>query len=95
MQPWLQSWYLKVILWHEKVKITGLDQVDSDIKIYHNGTKNIDGEIYSNGGRVLSIVAVKDTLEEARATVYKNIPKISFENMSYRQDIGLLKNIDS
>lgn len=76
-------------------KITGLDQVDSDIKIYHNGTKNIDGEILSNGGRVLSIVAVKDTLEEARTTVYKNIPKISFENMSYRQDIGLLKDIDS
>ncbi|NLJ94238.1 MAG: phosphoribosylamine--glycine ligase [Clostridiaceae bacterium] len=74
--------------------ISGLEDCDPDIKIYHNGTKNIDDKILSNGGRVLSIVAVKDTLEEAREAVYQNIPKISFENMSYRTDIGQLKNYD-
>ena len=76
-------------------EITGLDLVDPGILVYHNGTKQIIDpisdqkvKIVTNGGRVLSIVAVKDNLEAARQAVYNNIDRIHFDNMSYRTDIG-------
>ena len=69
--------------------------VDPGILVYHNGTKQIIDpisdqkvKIVTNGGRVLSIVAVKDNLEAARQAVYNNIDRIHFDNMSYRTDIG-------
>ncbi len=51
---------------YEKGKlIEGLDQIDDDIIVFHNGTKKSDG-IYTNGGRVLSITALGNDLEDAR-----------------------------
>ncbi len=80
---------------YEKNKlITGLDQVDPEILVFHNGTKNVDGQIFSNGGRVLSVVAVKNSLAEAHNAVYQNIESLNFDNMSYRKDIGLLNGVD-
>ena len=74
---------------YEKGKlITGLDQLDEDVYIYHNNTKSISGEIYSDGGRVLSVTALGDDFEEIRNRVYANIQKIYFENMQFRKDIG-------
>ncbi|MGI6579233.1 MAG: phosphoribosylamine--glycine ligase [Saccharofermentanales bacterium] len=76
-------------------EITGLDLVDPDILVYHNGTRQIvasnsdqKAKIITNGGRVLSVVAVKESLEAARQAVYNNIRKIHFTDMSYRTDIG-------
>lgn len=71
-------------------EIKGLDKLSDQI-IYHNGTKSEGGKIFSNGGRVLSLVALADSLEEAREKVYENINKISFKNMTYRKDIGQIK----
>lgn len=68
-------------------EIYGLNNLD-DIIVYHNGTKRLGDKIYSDGGRVLSIVYVTDSLEESRNNVYKAIKEINFENMSYRSDIG-------
>lgn len=68
-------------------EIKGLDKLSDQI-IYHNGTKLEEGKILSNGGRVLSIVALANSLAEAREKVYANINKISFKNMNYRKDIG-------
>jgi len=69
--------------------ITGLDKVDDDIVVYHAGTKSRDRHLYTKGGRVLNIAAFGRSMEEAREKVYKNIKKISFENMHYRTDIGI------
>ncbi|NLJ70867.1 MAG: phosphoribosylamine--glycine ligase [Clostridiaceae bacterium] len=76
-------------------EISGLDLVDPDILVYHNGTKQIIDansdpkvKVVTNGGRVLSVVAVKENLAAARQAVYTNIDKIHFDNMSYRMDIG-------
>ncbi len=52
---------------YEKGKeINGLEDLDKDIILFHNGTKKTGDKIYTNGGRVLSITALGDTLEEAR-----------------------------
>ena len=74
---------------YEKGKeITGLKSVDEDIILFHGGTKLMNGKIYTNGGRVLAVTALGNSLDEAREKVYKNIPKINFENMEYRKDIA-------
>ena len=76
---------------YEKGKeISGLDNVDEDIVVFHGGTKLVSGKILTDGGRVLAVTALGKTLEEARDKVYKNIPKIHFENMEYRTDIARL-----
>lgn len=76
---------------YEKGKeIKGLENLDEDIILFHNGTKIVDGQLYTNGGRVLSVTAMGETLEEARDKVYKNIEKIQFEGMYYRKDVGRL-----
>ncbi|MCX8122549.1 MAG: phosphoribosylamine--glycine ligase [Spirochaetes bacterium] len=67
--------------------IKGLDQVPDDILVFHAGTKR-NGQVVTNGGRVLNITAVADTLEDAYKKVYNAIPSISFEGMHYRRDIG-------
>lgn len=76
---------------YEKGKlITGIQNINDSI-VYLNGTILKDNQIYSHSGRVLSVVALAPTLEEARRKVYSNIKQIKFENMTYRQDIGQLK----
>jgi phosphoribosylamine--glycine ligase len=77
---------------YEKGKIiTGIAEAEKeeDIIIFHAGTKlNENGELVTNGGRVLGVSAIGKTLEEALAKAYKAIEKISFEGMQYRKDIG-------
>lgn len=68
--------------------ISGLDALDSDITLYHAGTGKKDDLFVTNGGRVLNVVALGDTLEEARDKVYKNIEKITYEGKTYRTDIA-------
>lgn len=76
---------------YEKGKvITGLDKVDEEVVVFHGGTKKVDGKFYTNGGRVLTVTALGNSLEEAREVVYNNIEKINFENMYYRKDIAKL-----
>lgn len=57
--------------------------------IYVAGAKRgEDGTLFSAGGRVLGVTAVKDTLEEAIAAAYEMTAKVQFENGFYRHDIG-------
>lgn len=73
---------------YEKGKtIRGLEKVDKNIVIFHAGTKIINGEIVTNGGRVLGITAVADNLKESLTKAYKATENISFEGMQYRKDI--------
>ncbi len=67
--------------------ITGLENLDSDIVVFHSGTK-FDGEnIVTNGGRVIGITAKGSSVKAASDKVYENIKKIDFEGMHYRKDI--------
>ena len=73
---------------YEKGKvISGLENLDSDIVVFHSGTKFDNGNIVTNGGRVIGITAKGKTVKEAGEKVYENIKKINFEEMHYRKDI--------
>jgi phosphoribosylamine---glycine ligase len=74
--------------------ITGLDKVAKDIIIFHAGTKiDSSGQVVTNGGRVLALVATGKNIDIAREKVYHNIPLIHFEGCHYRKDIALIKNV--
>ena len=68
--------------------IYGLDEVDDDVMVFHGGTKEKEGQIVTNGGRVLGVTAWGNTVEIAREKAYKNVEKICFEGMYCRRDIG-------
>ena len=73
---------------YEKGKrITGLDNV-SESTIFHAGTIKKDNNIYTNGGRVLSIVSSAPEMKEALRKSYNTISKIDFEGKTFRKDIG-------
>ena len=73
---------------YEKGKvISGLENLDSDIVVFHSGTKFDNENIVTNGGRVIGITAKSKTVKEAAQKVYENIKKINFEKMHYRKDI--------
>lgn len=55
---------------------------------FHAGTSVIDGQLVTDGGRVLAITGWGTTVEDARLHVYEAVSKVSFEGMHYRTDIG-------
>ncbi|KKT00979.1 MAG: Phosphoribosylamine-glycine ligase [Candidatus Nomurabacteria bacterium GW2011_GWA2_43_15] len=76
---------------YEKGKIiSGIDEAEaeSDIVVFHAGTKIENNNLVTNGGRVLGISAMGNTLEEALAKAYKATKKISFAGIQYRKDVG-------
>lgn len=76
---------------YEKGKaISGLGDVDEDVIVFHSGTKEKDGVILTDGGRVLGVTAMGRSHEEARKKAYDNVARISFDGVQYRSDIGLL-----
>jgi len=69
--------------------ISGLDELDKDIMVFHAGTKTgPKGEILTSGGRVLTVAALGKNLAEARQKVYNNIGRIRFDGCYYRKDIA-------
>ncbi len=75
---------------YEKGKIiTGLDKLDKDIVVFHSGTKLVDNNLVTNGGRVIGITAKDKTVKNAAQKVYENIKRVNFEGMHYRTDIGI------
>lgn len=78
---------------YEKGKpISGLQDVDEDIIVFHAGTAEKDGQTVTAGGRVLGVTATGSTHEEARKKAFANVAKISFEGMHYRNDIGIVRS---
>ena len=69
-------------------EISGLDLQDKHSFIFHAGTKRENDKILTNGGRVLDVTALGDTLDSAISNAYSRIEKISWQNMYYRKDIG-------
>jgi len=82
---------------YEKGKeIFGLEEVDKmkDIVVFHAGTKELanlrtcEQEIITNGGRVLGVTGLGNTIKEAIYRTYQAVEKIHFEGIHYRKDIG-------
>ena len=69
-------------------EIVGLDSIPENSYVFHAGTKNQDGKILTNGGRVLGVTALGDTLESAIANAYAAAEKISWPHKYCRADIG-------
>jgi len=76
-------------------KIKGLENFEgkTDIFAFHAGTKKVNGDVLTNGGRVLGVTATAPTLKEARDKAYEATKLIEFENKYMRNDIGM--SIDS
>lgn len=71
--------------------ISGLDEasVVPNVTVFHAGTSGgSNGEYYTAGGRVLGVTALGETLDEALATAYSAVAKISWNGMQFRRDIG-------
>ncbi len=69
-------------------EISGFGSVPNEAYVFHAGTKKIDGKVLSNGGRVLGVTALGDSLESAITNAYAASDKISWTHKYYRKDIG-------
>ena len=69
-------------------EISGLDLMYDDAYVFHAGTKKQNKKIIANGGRVLGVTALGDTLESAIKSAYSVSEKIFWENKYSRTDIG-------
>ncbi len=96
---WSDQWAVSVVLAsegypgsYEKGKvILGIEEAEAldDVMVFHAGTAlNPDGELITAGGRVLNVVALGDTFEQARNRAYEACKLITFEGVQYRSDIG-------
>ncbi|MBB3215731.1 phosphoribosylamine--glycine ligase [Ochrobactrum sp. RC6B] len=70
--------------------IRGLDKLEGidGVKVFHAGTAQKDGNIIANGGRVLNVTAIADTVAEAQARAYEAVKRIDWPEGFYRSDIG-------
>src|SRR6266508_1557551 len=70
--------------------IEGLDDAEQlpGVTVFHAGTKPMDGQLMTAGGRVLDVTAVAPTLAEARRRAYEAAERISWPGMQYRRDIA-------
>jgi phosphoribosylamine--glycine ligase len=69
--------------------ISGLDDVDGDVMVFHAGTRAEGGKVVTSGGRTLTVVALGATIREARERAYDNVRRIRFKDAHYRTDIAL------
>ncbi len=69
--------------------ITGLPREESpDTKVFHAGTRLVDGQVVTNGGRVLCVTALGETVAEAQRKAYAVVEQIHWPDVYYRHDIG-------
>lgn len=64
-------------------------ELDKDVRVFHAGTKLIDGQLVTAGGRVLAVSAYGSSVAEARAKAYAAADRIEFLGKQYRTDIAL------
>lgn len=96
---WSERWAVCVVLAsegypgpYEKGKvILGIEEAEEldGVTVFHAGTaRNADGELVTAGGRVLNVVALGNSFDEARERAYEAVDLINFEGKQYRTDIG-------
>tara|TARA_Y100000310_G_scaffold308996_1_gene352653 strand:+ start:10078 stop:11346 length:1269 start_codon:yes stop_codon:yes gene_type:complete len=74
---------------YEKGKvITGLDEAEKLAIVFHAGTRLEGSDILTNGGRVLNVTALGDSIKDAIDKSYEAVEKIKFDGAHYRKDIG-------
>jgi phosphoribosylamine--glycine ligase len=61
---------------------------DADRKVFHAGTTEVNGQIVTNGGRVLCATALGDSVSEAQAAAYEQVHQIHWDNVYFRSDIA-------
>ncbi|MDO4503382.1 MAG: phosphoribosylamine--glycine ligase [Coriobacteriia bacterium] len=95
---WADAWAVSVVLAsqgypgsYEKGKvITGIDEAEKldGVTVFHAGTKMDGDQLLTNGGRVLNVVAMGETFEQAQKQAYAAVDLINFEGKQFRTDIG-------
>jgi phosphoribosylamine---glycine ligase len=68
--------------------VTGLPAAGEDFRVFHSGTALKDGALVTNGGRVLCVTALGDSIKMAQRRAYEIVEGIRFDGMQYRRDIG-------
>ena len=68
--------------------ITGINEVDHEAMVFHAGTRLEGSSVATDGGRVLTVASLGDTIEQARVISYDNIKRITFKDGFYRTDIA-------
>ncbi len=69
--------------------ITGLDDLDeADLKVFHAGTAERDGQVVTNGGRVLCVTALGESVAAAQRRAYWGVDHVRWPDAYYRRDIG-------
>ncbi|MGN6349786.1 MAG: phosphoribosylglycinamide synthetase C domain-containing protein, partial [Candidatus Nitrosocosmicus sp.] len=80
-------------------EIKGLDkiQIDDNLMIFHAGTKLNEGKIITDGGRVLGVASIGNSVQQAIDKAYSNVQKISWGNnqQTYRKDIAKIEGISN
>ncbi len=61
---------------------------DADLRVFHAGTRLVDGALRTSGGRVLAVTALGDSVRMAQTRAYDGVRQIAFDGMQFRQDIG-------
>ena len=69
-------------------RITGLPTPADDCRVFQAGTKRAGDALVTNGGRVMCVTALGDSLRMARTRAYEAIERIRFDGMQFRRDIG-------
>jgi len=73
--------------YEKEFEITGLENIEDSIA-FHAGTKLKDGNVVTNGGRVIAVTSFGESFQEAIKKSYQNIDKLHFDKMYFRKDIG-------
>ena len=75
--------------YNTKDVILGLPaEIDQDYKVFHAGTSLENGQVYTNGGRVLCVTALGNTVSDAQQYAYEQLKNIYWHGCYYRHDIG-------
>lgn len=71
-------------------EITGIEAAEGlgDVKVFHAGTAMADGKLVNNGGRVLGVTALGETIADAQKRTYQAVEKIHWQDCYYRKDIA-------
>ena len=69
-------------------EITGIPPAAEDCHVFHAGTELAGGRLVTNGGRVLCVTALGDSVKMAQKRAYEAVTAIRFDGMQYRRDIG-------
>ena len=69
-------------------RIDGLPKATEDCRVFHAGTRKDGNAVVTNGGRVLCVTALGDSVKMARSRAYEAVDQIKFAGMQYRKDIG-------